>query len=252
MTELIQTEIKDRVLKITFNRPEKKNAITRAMYAAMADAMADARTNNNVRAILFTGNGDIFTAGNDLIDFQQDRSVGETTPVMRFLEELVAADKPLVAAVNGIAVGVGLTMLLHCDFVYMAEDAVLQAPFVDLALVPEASSSLLLPNRIGQVRAAEVFMLGKKVTAKEAVSWGLANAVTGLEDLLQVAEKTAVILTQKAPKSLQLTKQLMRGDKDVLRERMKIEGVHFEDQLKSAEVAEAITAFLQKRPPVFE
>lgn len=246
---LISTE--NRVLTITFNRPEKKNALTHAMYATMAKAIKDAESDNNVRAILFTGNGDAFTAGNDLIDFQQAGGLTGDMPVQHFLEALGTTDKPVVAAVNGVGVGIGLTMLLHSDLVYMAEHAEIQAPFVDLALVPEFASSLLLPARIGHAKAAEIFMLGKRVSAEEACKLGIANEVCSPGELLAVAGKAAAKLARKAPRSLQMTKRLMRGDKEVLAERMKQESVYFGEQLQSAEVAEAITAFLQKRAPDF-
>tara|TARA_R110002096_G_scaffold50539_7_gene132565 strand:- start:1178 stop:1936 length:759 start_codon:yes stop_codon:yes gene_type:complete len=252
MTELIQTSIENKVLTITFNRIAKKNALTHAMYTAMADAMEDARSNDGVRAILFTGVEDVFTAGNDLIDFQQSGGLDGARPVMRFLSELVESDKPLVAAVNGLAVGIGLTMLLHCDLVYMAENATLSAPFVDLALVPENASSLLLPQAVGHVRAAEIFMFGKKVKADEAFSMGLVNEITSLDEVLNTARKAAETLARKAPISLQTTKSLMRGDKQVLKDRIEQEGGHFSTQLKSAEVMEAIAAFFEKRPPNFD
>jgi len=251
MSDHVLTKIENRVLTITFNRPEKKNALTHAMYATAAKAMKDAETDDGVRAILFTGNGDAFTAGNDLIDFQQAGGVSGDMPVQHFLEALVAADKPIVVAVNGIGVGIGFTMLLHSDLVYMAEGAQIQAPFVDLALVPEAASSLLLVNRVGHVKAAEIFMLGKRVSAQEAFDMGITNGVCTADELLAVAGKTAVKLAKKAPRSLQMTKRLMRGDKQVLADRMARESVHFGEQLQSAEVMEAITAFFEKRAPDF-
>lgn len=251
MTDLIQTSIENKVLTITFNRPEKKNALTHAMYTKMADAMEDARTNDDIRAILFTGAGDAFTAGNDLIDFQQSGGLDGARPVVRFLSELVEADKPLVAAVNGLAVGIGLTMLLHCDLVYMAEGAKMSAPFVDLALVPENASSLLLPNLVGHVRAAEIFMLGKKVTADEAYAMGLVNRVTSPEEVLEAGQEAAHLLAKKAPIALQTTKRLMRGEKQALKDRIETEGGHFSKQLQSAEVMEAIAAFFEKRAPNF-
>ena len=253
MTDPLLTEIEDRVLTITFNRPEKKNAITQAMYGAAAAAINDANTNAGVRAIIITGTGNAFTAGNDLLDFQAQsggRQDGDM-PVHQFLRSLITAEKPLVAAVNGFGVGVGFTLLLHCDFVYMAEEAWISAPFVDLALVPEAASSKLLPARVGQLRAAEIVMLGKRVTAAEALEMGLATSVVAAGDLMNTAQKTALQLASKAPASLAQTKALLRGDKDELFAQMALENVCFGKQLQSPEVAEAITAFLEKRAPVF-
>lgn len=251
MTTDILTSIENRILTITFNRIDKKNAITAAMYAAMADAMASANDDDGVRAILFTANGDAFTAGNDLIDFRDNPPLTPDAPVSRFLRELVAARKPLVAAVNGIAVGVGFTMLLHCDIVYLSEAAQLQAPFVDLALVPEAASSLLLPARIGQAQAAEIFMLGKRVDAADAKTMGVASDVFAPEDLTAAAWKAAIALSKKAPAALQATKMLMRGDKDAISARMQEESKLFGAQLLSPELTEAVMAFTQKREPNF-
>lgn len=251
MTTDILTSVEDRILTITFNRPDKKNAITAAMYAAMADAMEDANKNDDIRAILFTANGDAFTAGNDLLDFRDNPPRGQDTPVARFLRELVVARKPMVAAVNGIAVGVGFTMLLHCDIVYMSESAEIQAPFVDLALVPEAASSLLLPARIGHAKAAEIFMLGKRVSAVEAEKLGIANTVFPAGELLAAAHKTAIALSKKAPESIRQTKALMRGDLDAVSARMLKESELFGARLQSPELAEAVMAFLQKREPDF-
>ena len=249
MTDFIKTTIEDRVLKITFNRPEKKNAITVAMYAAMAAAMTDARTNSEVRAILFAGEGDMFTAGNDLIDFQQAKDVGDERPVMKLIKELVEAEKPLIAAVHGSAVGIGLTMLLHCDFVYMADGATISAPFVDMGLVPENASSLLLPRIVGHMRAAEIFMLGKRVTAAEAFQMNLINQVCTVDNALEIATHTAVTLGKKAPTALQVTKRLMRGNTEELLTLVRTEGELFGVQLQSSEVAEAISAFFEKREP---
>lgn len=251
MTNDILTSIDNRILTITFNRPNKKNAITAAMYGAMADAMAEANKNDGIRVIMFVANGDAFTAGNDLLDFRDNPPRGADTPVARFLRELVVARKPLVAAVNGIAVGVGFTMLLHCDIVFMSETAELQAPFVDLALVPEAASSLLLPARIGHAKAAEIFMLGKRVGAGEAEAMGIANAVLPADGLLAAASKAAVSLSKKAPESIRQTKALMRGDLDVVSARMMKESELFGARLQSPELTEAVMAFLQKREPDF-
>ncbi|WP_417451803.1 enoyl-CoA hydratase [Kordiimonas sp.] len=251
MTDHIQTEIRDRVLHITFNRPDKKNALTHAMYACIVEAMRAAEDDDGVRAILFTGAGDAFTSGNDLADFRDSPPLGADAPVTQFLHCLLQAKKPLVMAVNGIAVGVGLTMLLHADIVYASEAAVLQAPFVDLALVPEAGSSLLLPRLIGHARAAEMFMLGTKVGAEEACTMGLVSRVLKADELMATATKAAAALAKKAPRSLMLTKQLMRGDNDAVAARMAEEGKLFSKQLTSPEVLEAIMAFMQKREPNF-
>ena len=251
MTDDILTKIEDRVLAITFNRTDKKNAITAAMYQKMADAMADANTNDDVRAILFNANGDMFTAGNDLMDFRDNPPLTEEASVSQFLKQLVLSEKPMVAAVNGLAVGVGFTMLLHCDIVYLSETAQLSAPFVDLALVPEAASSLLLPARIGHAKSAEIFMLGKRMSAAEADQHGVASAVFAPAELMPAAEKAAAMLAKRAPAAIKHTKRLMRGDKDELAARMALESKAFGAQLMSPELAEAVMAFTQKREPNF-
>lgn len=251
MTDDILTKIEDRVLTITFNRTDKKNAITAAMYQKMADAMADANTNDDVRAVLFTANGDAFTAGNDLMDFRDNPPLTPDAPVSQFLKQLAIAEKPLIAAVSGIAVGVGFTMLLHCDLVYLSETAQLSAPFVDLALVPEAASSLLLPARIGHAKAAEVFMLGKRMSAAEADAHGVATAVFGADVLLGEARKAAALIAKRAPAAIKHTKRLMRGDKEAIIDRMALESKAFGAQLLSPELGEAVMAFTQKREPNF-
>ncbi|MDA0338575.1 MAG: enoyl-CoA hydratase-related protein, partial [Proteobacteria bacterium] len=175
------TETRDgTVLTLTINRPDKKNALTGAMYAALADGINGAQTDPSVRVILLTGAGDMFTAGNDLMDFMNaspDQVSSETSPTTRFLHSLANAEKPLMAAVNGRAIGVGLTMLLHCDLVYMADDAALQAPFVNLALMPEAASSMLLPATVGRAKANAIFMLGEKIDTNTAEELGIVTAV---------------------------------------------------------------------------
>lgn len=251
MSDHILVSVEDRIMTITFNRPEKKNAITSAMYGAMADALQDANGRDDVRAIVFTANGDAFTAGNDLIDFRDNPPRGPEAPVAQFLRQITLAEKPIVAAVNGMAVGVGLTMLLHFDIIYMAETAKLQAPFVDLALVPEASSSLLLPQRIGHAKAAEIFMLGKWVSAEEAAALGIACAVFSADTLNAAAMSAATALSKKAPESLKQTKRLMRGDLNVIAKRMEEESELFTARLQSPELMEAVMAFMQKREPDF-
>lgn len=241
----------DGILTITLNRPDKKNALTSAMYATLADALEAADADAAVRVILIAGNGGAFTAGNDLQDFLNNPPQGDNTPVFRFLRAISTASKPVIAAVSGVAVGVGTTMLLHCDLVYAGESAKLSLPFVNLALVPEAASSLLLPAMIGYHRAAELFMLGEAFTPQTAKDYGIVNAIFADDRLL--AETTAVArkLAAKPPTAMRLTKQLLKRSKGDVAGQMAQEGEHFRSQLKSAEAREAMTAFFEKRPPKF-
>jgi enoyl-CoA hydratase/carnithine racemase len=239
------------VLTITMSRPAKKNALTHAMYGAMADALGSAATDGSVRVILITGTGDAFTAGNDLGDFLNAPPAGAEAPVFRFLTALSTAEKPVVAAVNGLAVGIGTTMLLHCDLVYAARSAVFSAPFVNLALVPEAASSLLLPGRIGHAKAAELFLLGGRMDAKQAEASGLVTAVFDDGVLRTEAMDRARSLAAKAPSAVRATKMLMKRGEEPIAERMRAEALQFAAQLKSAELREAIKAFTEKRAPDF-
>ena len=253
MTDHILKETSNGVLTLTFNRPDKKNAITRDMYQAMGDAIDAAEFDRDVRCILIQAEGDMFTAGNDLGDFAAvaagDPSANKAREAGNpLLTALARAKTPLVAAVNGRAVGVGVTMLFHCDLVYVAEDALLTTPFVNLALVPEAASTLTIPARIGHVRAFSMFVLGEAVDAKRAVEWGIANAMVPLGALREVARKAAEAVASKAPASVALTKAMMR-DPAALAERMSLEGAHFADRLRSAEAREAFAAFAEKRAP---
>jgi enoyl-CoA hydratase/carnithine racemase len=255
MTDHILIEKSDGVLTLTFNRPEKKNAITRDMYQALGEAIDRAEFDPEVRCVLIQANGDMFTAGNDLADFAAvnagDASAGEArrggNPL---LAALARAKTPLVAAVNGRAVGVGTTMLLHCDLVYVSEDAMLTTPFVNLALVPEAASSLTLPGRVGHARAFAMFVLGEAVDAKKAVDWGIANAAVPLEQLRARARAAADAVAARPPAAVTITKALMR-DAAGIAQRMDEEGTHFAAQLKSPEAKEAFAAFAEKRAPDF-
>lgn len=240
------------VLEIRFNRPAKKNAITNAMYGAMADALESAAVDRGVRAILYTAEGDLFTAGNDLMDFAAQNTGAFEGPrhVQRFLERMIEAEKPVIAAVQGDAVGVGVTMLLHCDLVYIAETARLITPFVDLGLVPENASSLTLPERIGHARAFQLLGLCEPMMGREAALCGIANAALPAGEVEAKARAAAQKLALKAPEALRLTKNLMR-DRAPLMARMNEEGALFGQRLKSAEAAEAFAAFMQKRPADF-
>lgn len=250
MTDILTTQA-DGILTITFNRPEKKNALTAAMYAALADALEKTEADDAVRVVLFAGNGGAFTAGNDLQDFLNNPPQGDGSPVFRFLRAISTLSKPLVAAVSGVAVGVGSTMLLHCDLVYVGESAKLSFPFVNLALVPEAASSLLLPAMVGYHRAAELVMLGEPFTAATAKEYGIANAIFPDDRLLAEATAVAQKLAAKPPTAMRLTKQLLRKSRGDITGQMAAEGVHFRAQLQSAEAREAMTAFFEKRPPKF-
>ena len=254
MTDHIAVTRDGAVLRLAFSRPEKKNAITAAMYAALADALAEAAGDDGVRAVVFESRGDVFTSGNDIADFMSgaaNLAGGEKPAVIRFLEALATAEKPLIAAVQGPAVGVGVTMLLHCDLVYAAEGATFHTPFVDLALVPEAASSLLLPQIAGHHRAAEMLILGKKIDAGRARELGFVNEVVAADALEETAMGAARAMAEKAPAAMKLTKKLMKGDRDGVLARIAEESGHFAAQLKSAEFQEAGMAFMQKRKPDF-
>ncbi|MBX9803098.1 MAG: enoyl-CoA hydratase [Caulobacteraceae bacterium] len=253
MTDQIQTELAGGVLTVTLMRPEKKNAITQAMYAALAEATERARTDDAVRVLVFRGQGDSFSAGNDIADFIALGSQGQQPaemPVFRFLKALADLDKPAVAAVRGRAVGIGLTLLLHCDMVVVAEDALLSAPFINLALAPEAASSMLLPAVVGHQRAFEIFALGEPIDGRTALAWGLANRAVPADQVEAVAAELAGRLAARAPNSIRKTKGLMR-DSIQLWTLMQREGEAFGSQMTSPEAMEAFMAFSQKRAPDF-
>lgn len=254
MSDHIKTDLADGVLTVTLARAEKKNAITQAMYAALAEATNRARTDDAVRVLMFKGEGDSFSAGNDIADFIAIGSSGGgqvvDAPVFHFLRSLADMDKPVVAAVRGRAVGIGLTLLLHCDLVVVAEDALLSVPFVNLALAPEAASSLLLPMVIGHQRAFEMFALGQPVDGRTAVAWGLANRAVPADQVDATAAEMAALVASRAPNSIRKTKRLMR-DAEALWALMLREGEAFGSQMSSPEAMEAFMAFSQKRAPDF-
>jgi enoyl-CoA hydratase/carnithine racemase len=252
VTDHVLIEKSDKLLILTLNRPDKKNALTRDMYRTLATEIANADHDPNIRCVLIKGNGDMFTAGNDLADFAAIGANPKPSPDdgNPLLATLARALTPIVAAVNGRAVGIGVTMLLHCDMVIVADNALLSTPFVNLALVPEAASSLLMPLRIGHLRAFEMFVLGEPVNAEKAVGWGLANKSVPVADLHAAARTAAIAITARAPAAVVATKSLMR-DESVLLERMKEETEHFARQLKSAEFKEAFAAFSERRAPDF-
>lgn len=252
MTQLILVDVSDRIARIAFNRPEKKNALTVDMYHAIAEAIVAAEADRDVRVTLIQGQADCFCAGNDLKDFLDHPPHGEDAPVTRFLRAIATATKPVVAAVGGPAVGVGTTMLLHSDIVYATPEAQFQLPFVSLGLVPEAGSSLLLPMIGGYQRAAELMLLGRPFSATEAVTAGFVTRIVPAPELLQQARDTALALAALPPEPVRLTKALMkRGHATALGERMAEESRLFRDRLESPEAREAMRAFLEKRKPDF-
>lgn len=252
MTDHIEASRDGTTLILKFARPEKKNALTLAMYDRLNALLADAGKDPSVRAVVFGSTSNIFTAGNDLVDFMQNPPGSLDSPVGRFLEVLATFEKPMIAAVDGKGVGLGLTMLLHCDLVYLSDRSELVAPFVSLGLVPEAGSSLLLPRLVGHARASEILLLGEPVSAQQALQWGLANAVLPSDQVLPRALEAARKLGEKAPGAVKLSKALLKAtDAMTTRERILKEGEIFTQLLTSPEVAEAFTAFFEKRKPDF-
>ncbi len=250
-TEII-TESRDRILRIKINRPEKKNALTRTMYAAMVDAIARADDDSGIRAVFLHGTEDCFTAGNDLKDFQAFRQDGNNKDVSNFLSTISRAKKPLVAAVGGVAVGVGTTMLLHCDLVYAGEGAKFSLPFAALGLCPEAASSFLLPKLIGHQRASELLLLGEPFSAAKACEIGLVNAVYPDSVYIDKAFTQAQKLVQQPPASVRITKALLKKSiSQYIADTMAEERKHFSERLTSGECDEAFTAFFEHRKPDF-
>lgn len=248
----IRTATLNHVATIEIARPEKKNAITVDMYAAMAQALRDAQADAAVRAVLITGQPGIFTSGNDLEDFMQRPAQGMDSPVFQFMQALAGQEKPVVAAVTGAAIGIGTTMLLHCDFVYVSDEARLAMPFTSLGLVPEFASSLLLPQLLGHVKAAEKLLLGDPFTAQDAVDAGIANAVLPAGEVVNHARRVAERFNALPPSAVRESKRLMkRGNVDRVLEAISIEGAVFGERLGSPEAREAFSAFFQKRKPDF-
>ena len=248
----IRTSLQNGVATIEINRPDKKNALTAEMYQAMADALRQAQADPAVRAILFAGQSGMFTAGNDLEDFLQRPPKDMDAPVFRFMQALVAADKPVVAAVEGVAVGIGVTLLLHCDLVYMADNAKLALPFVNLGVVAEFASSFLLPLSAGYVKAAEKLLLGEPFSAQEALEMRIVNAVLPAAEVLARARASAEKFSRLPPSAVRETKKLLRdGHAAQVVATIKREGQLFCNLLGAGEAQEAMTAFLEKRKPDF-
>ena len=245
---LIEVTRSGRCLKIAFNRPQKRNALVPQMYSEINAALDLATNDPEILVVVLSGKGDGFTAGNDLGDFVASPNISADAPVSQFLQRLARFEKILVAAVHGAAVGVGTTMLLHCDLVIAATNAKFALPFVNLALVPEAASSLLLPARIGHQRASELLLLGEPFTAKAALEMGLVNRVVEPEDLTAATEEIVAKLVTKAPSALLATKRLLKSTATTTPlARIAEENVAFAAQLQSPELKAAIAAFFQSR-----
>lgn len=236
------------VTTVRFTRPEKKNALDLAMYEAWAAAFEQAAADDAVRVVVLTGSAGIFTAGNDIGDFMRNPPTGESSPVFRVLTAVRSFPKPIVAAVDGPAIGIGTTILLHCDLVIATESARFQLPFVNLALVPEAASSLLLPSLVGMHRAAEWLMLGEPFDAQAALMAGLVNRVVTADALEPTAQDLAARLAQKPKEALRLTKKLLRGPTSAqVEQTMRDESALFLERLASAEAMEAFMAFASRK-----
>ena len=250
MSDHVEVKREDAVLSIVLNRPERRNALTVAMYADLADAVRSASSDSEVRLNTIRGNGADFTAGNDLMDFLSEArpEAVEELPVGRFLLALADNEVPLIAAVHGNAIGIGTTMLLHCDLVLADTDSRFKLPFVELGLVPEAASSLLLPRLSGRRAAARMLLLGESFGAEEAAQWGLVSHVVpagGLDEALAAIVRT---LLSRPPEALRMTQRLLRAaDREAVKERIGVEGRHFGERLQSEEIKQAIAAFFAAR-----
>jgi len=252
MSEFIKTNIQDRVMTITLDRLDKKNALTIDMYAAITAAMRAAEADTDVRILLFQGDTTCFTSGNDLADFMQRPPTGADAPVFQFLTLLPVFSKPIIAAVAGAAVGVGTTMLLHCDLIYAADNAKFKLPFVNLGVVPEAGSTKLLPEMLGHARASELLLFGDTFGAEKALELGLINSVHAADELLEYARQQAVRLAQQPPSAIRQTKALLKKRHgNTLIETVLDEGAQFIERLLGPEAQEALAAFMERRQPEF-
>jgi len=251
MSEIL-TERTGNILRVTVNRPEKKNAMTSAMYNALADVFNEAAKDDDVSVVIWDAAGDSFSAGNDIEDFLKNPPGPGESPQARLGEALLNLDKPVIAAVKGVAIGGGTTLLTHCDFVYAGESSKFKLPFVDLGLVPEFGSSWSLPARSGYIRAAELFLLAQPFSAELAREIGLVTRVVPDTELSLTVTQTAEKLASKPIGALQATKKLLkRSSREVIDQAIQAEVEEFSSRVRSAEVREVFTAFMEKRKPDF-
>jgi enoyl-CoA hydratase/carnithine racemase len=248
MTDAIQIERERGLLTLRLNRPEKKNALTRAMYSALAAALQQADADPDIYAVLITGSHECFTAGNDIADFIQQPPSDLDSPVFHFMLNLLECRKPVIAGVAGAAVGIGTTLLLHCDLVYVSADARLRMPFVNLGLCPEFGSSLILPRLLGHAKAAELLLLGERFSGEQAATWGIANeALDSGEAALAKAREMALRFESLPPEAVRISKQLMKApDRELLRKVIEEEGALFTQRLRSPEAMAALTGFIKR------
>ncbi len=251
MTENVTISRAGGIQEIAFNRPEKKNALTRHMYAAVVDALRSGDADPAVRVTILTGVGDIFTSGNDIKDFQVRAASNATSAASPFLDALSTLEKPLIGAVNGAAIGVGTTMLAHCDLVVAARSARFVMPFTSLGLVPEAGSSLLFPQLLGNQRASALLLLGEPMTAEQGLQWGFVNQVVDDADLMETARGLARRMAALPPGAIRQTKKLIRHGAPDTTARIAEELELFRARLQSPEAGEAFAAFVEKRKPDF-
>ncbi|HVT36656.1 MAG TPA: enoyl-CoA hydratase, partial [Nevskiaceae bacterium] len=243
--------LQDRVLTVRFNRPDKKNALTQAMYSGAAEAFADAKSNAQVRVVLIAGAPDCFCAGNDIVDFLNSPPGDENSPVARFMHTLSALDKPVIAAASGLAIGIGVTLLLHCDLVFLGEKTRLEMPFVNLGICPEFASSYLLPRVMGYQRAGELLLCGA-FDAQKARDYGIANFIAPNAEVEAQARARALSIAQLPPNAVRVTKGLLRRwSETTAKEAMAAEVQNFMPMLRQPEALEALNAFTQKRKPDF-
>jgi enoyl-CoA hydratase/carnithine racemase len=253
MSKDLEISVRDGVQTYRFTRPEKKNALLSAMYTQMREAFDQGDADPKIAAHLFIGSGGVFSAGNDIGEFMARASGGSTlgAPVLDFISHLPRIAKPMIAAVDGLAVGIGTTLLFHCDLVYATPSASLRTPFLDLGLVPEAGSSLLAPLRMGYARAFELLVLGEPFSAERAREAGIVNAIVSADQLEATALAACARLASKAPEALALSRRLMRGDPGPIVTRVHEEAKIFGARLSSPEAREAFAAFMEKRAPNF-